>query len=168
MSDQGRVRSLDRLVGGPHGPRSRVFPGRVLVQYTDKPPRDYPAVMLSKDNRVRRHLIHRLVLEAFEGPCPPGMEARHGPAGKSDASRGNLCWGSRAENTGPDRVRDGQSNRGERHGLSTLTWNQVSEMRERAADGESFSSLSRAYGVCVQTVSNIIHHRTWRYPPSEW
>jgi hypothetical protein len=96
------------------------------------------------------------------------MEALHGPGGKADVSLANLRWGTRAENTGPDRVRDRQSNRGERHGLSTLTWQQVTELRAGAAAGESFTSLARSYDVCIQTVSNIVHHRTWRYPPSEW
>src|SRR5947207_9146057 len=72
VSDLGWVRSLDRLVGGPQGPASRIFPGRILKQYTQKPPRDYPSVNLSRESVPTVCPVHRLVLEAFAGPCPDG------------------------------------------------------------------------------------------------
>ena len=53
---------------------------------------------------VRR--IHRLVLEAFVGPCRPGMECLHGPNGISDNSITNLKCGTRRENA-IDTRRDG-------------------------------------------------------------
>lgn len=37
----------------------------------------YPVIGLRKDGRKRFFTIHRLVLLAFVGPCPEGMEARH-------------------------------------------------------------------------------------------
>jgi hypothetical protein len=56
--------------------------------------------------RVVKKFVHRLVLEAFIGPCPPGMEACHYP----DPSRqnnhvGNLRWDTKQENA-HDRYRD--------------------------------------------------------------
>lgn len=44
------------------------------------------------------------------------METLHGKGGKIDASLPNLSWGTRAENVGRDRLRDGQDNRGEHNG----------------------------------------------------
>lgn len=57
----------------------------------------------------RRVLLHRLVLEAFVGPCPPGCEARH----VHDPDRGNcrlsnLAWGTKKENA-DDRWRQGRA-----------------------------------------------------------
>jgi NUMOD4 motif/HNH endonuclease len=167
VSSLGRVRSLDRLVGGPQGPSSRIFPGRILKPHTQAPPRDYAQVRLSRENVQETHPVHRLVLEAFTGPCPAGMEALHGPGGKEDASIANLSWGTRAQNMGPDRVRDGQGNRGERSGLARLTWAQVCEIRERMARGESQVSIAR-FGVNNQTITLIKQRKTWAHPPEDW
>jgi hypothetical protein len=167
VSDQGQVRSLKRLVRYIDG-RLRTFPSCVLAQYTSGSTRGYPFITLSRDNRQYPRPVHRLVLEAFQGACPEGMEALHGPGGKTDASLTNLRWGTRAENTGPDRVRDGQSNRGEKSGLAKLTWTQVCEIRERVAAGETQTAVARELGVSFQNVSMIVHRKTWRHPPEEW
>src|SRR5262249_4354731 len=42
--------------------------------------------------------VHRLVLEAFVGPCPPGMEARHVNGIKTDNRLVNLQWGTHRQN----------------------------------------------------------------------
>lgn len=168
VSDQGRVRSLDRRVGGPQGPSSRIFPGRVLVPYVQAPPRDYPQVRLSRENKQETCPVHRLVLEAFDQPCPDGMEALHGPGGKLDASIANLSWGTRAKNMGQDRVRDGQSNRGERSGLAKLTWTQVCEIRERRAAGEPLDYLAWCFGTSVSNISLICLWKTWQHAPEDW
>lgn len=57
---------------------------------------------------VNRHIsVHRLVLETFVGPCPPGMVCRHVPDFDPANNRlVNLCWGTQKEN-GQDRVRYG-------------------------------------------------------------
>jgi hypothetical protein len=129
----------------------------------------YPEAMLCGGGGKRqKRMVHLLVLEAFVGLCPDGQEALHGPGGKLDASLGNLSWGTREKNTGPDRVRDHQSNRGEHHGLATLTWEQVCEIRERVAAGESQNKMAREYPCSVQTVNNIVHFKTWEHPPEEW
>lgn len=50
--------------------------------------------------------VHRLVLEAFVGPCPEGMEALHGNAIRNDNRLCNLRWDTKSENS-QDRVRHG-------------------------------------------------------------
>jgi hypothetical protein len=42
--------------------------------------------------------VHRLVLEAFVGPCPEDMECRHLNGVRRDCRLVNLAWGTRAEN----------------------------------------------------------------------
>ena len=46
------------------------------------------------------------VLEAFVGPCPPGLEACHGNDVADDNRLENLRWDTRTENQ-LDRVRNG-------------------------------------------------------------
>jgi len=56
--------------------------------------------------------VHRLVLEAFVGPCPKGKQARHFP--DRDPTNNNLCnlsWTTPLKNQ-RDRFRHGTSNRG--------------------------------------------------------
>src|SRR4051812_25002272 len=43
-------------------------------------------------------LVHHLILEAFVGPTPEGMECRHLNGERDDNRIANLAWGTRAEN----------------------------------------------------------------------
>lgn len=42
--------------------------------------------------------VHRLVCEAFHGPCPPGMEVLHDDEDGLNNRPENLRWGTRKEN----------------------------------------------------------------------
>lgn len=49
--------------------------------------------------------VHTLMLEAFVGPCPEGMECRHFPDRDPASNRlANLQWGTRLENAADKRV----------------------------------------------------------------
>ena len=65
-----------------------------------RPLKNYPylRVSLSKDGVVTDHYIHRLVLEAFIGPCPVDMEACHRDDDKTNNRLDNLFWGTHQEN----------------------------------------------------------------------
>lgn len=103
VSDAGRIRSLERRVRGPRGSTQRC-PGVFL---SDKPDHyGYHYVDLSRDRRRRRVGVHILVLEAFVGPCPPGMECLHGNGNSMDNRLCNLSWGTHGENN-LDQVRHG-------------------------------------------------------------
>ena len=91
-SDMGRVRSLDMIVHRKDG-ISYQKRGRVLRPATH--PAGHKIVMLKgRDFRY----IHRLVLEAFVGPCPDGMEALHGNGDPADNRLANLRYGTRSDN----------------------------------------------------------------------
>lgn len=165
VSDLGRVRSLDRTVVTSNGPRR--YRGRLLKPYVNKGTRGYPFVGLSRPGRDENWPVHRVVAEAFLGPCPPGREVCHGPGGKLDASLANLSYGTRSENVGRDRVRDGQDNRGERHGAHKLMKEQVLEIRRRRAEGAELLPLAQKFNVSVQTISGICTGRNWSWLEGE-
>lgn len=96
VSDQGRVRSLPRTT----------TKGRVLKLRLAE---GYPAVSLSKEAVVRTRKVHKLVIEAFIGPCPEGLEVRHLNGVSTDARLLNLRYGTRSENA-RDRVLHGTHN----------------------------------------------------------
>ena len=91
VSDAGRVRSLDRQIAH-EGRGRRYMRGRVLSQSAMR--NGYLKVGLPGGNA----LVHRLVLTAFVGPCPSGMEGCHNDGDRSNNRLDNLRWDSRKEN----------------------------------------------------------------------
>ncbi|UCR74409.1 HNH endonuclease [Mycobacterium phage Ritam007] len=91
VSDGGRVRSLDRQIECD-GRGRRYMRGRVLSQSVM--PNGYLKVGLPGGNA----LVHRLVLTAFVGACPDGMEGCHNDGDRSNNRLDNLRWDSRTEN----------------------------------------------------------------------
>ena len=103
VSDHGRVRSVDRIVTTRTGIRKR-YHGRVLALTADRS--GHLAVSLG---RAKDKAVHRLVLEAFVGPCPEGQECCHNDGDPTNNNLSNLRWGSPTENAF-DRVRHGTHN----------------------------------------------------------
>lgn len=100
VSNLGRVKSLARLGKNGQSIRER------LLKPQPGTPRPYPYVTLGHSDKRR---IHRLVLEAFVGPCPPGTEVLHANDDPTDNRLENLRWDLRSENI-RDRVRNGTHN----------------------------------------------------------
>lgn len=96
VSDGGQVKSLV----GAHGIRRE----RLRKLMTDKA--GYQRVTLKKDGVGRNHLVHHLVLGAFIGPKPNGLECRHLNGDSADNRLVNLIWGTSSQNT-KDTVRHG-------------------------------------------------------------
>jgi len=103
VSNQGRVRSLGRRVVYADG-SVHTHPGKLLRQSICKMGRH--RVDLRANGKRSNRLVHRLVLEAFVGPCPPGMECCHFDDNPSNNCLDNLRWGTRMENF-DDRARNG-------------------------------------------------------------
>jgi len=110
VSDHGRIRSIPRVV-----PRAgtrivslaadpqpvtldRLTPGRLLSQRRKR--HGFMAVELSRDGKHWTTGVHRLVLEAFVGPCPAGHMAVHRNGDKTSNHLSNLYWAPRSYNRG--------------------------------------------------------------------
>lgn len=97
VSDQGRVRSIDRA-----------FPrhvGRVLRPSANH--KGHLSVGLSHRGATTLKRVHILVLEAFVGPRPKGMIGLHRDDDKSNNAVENLYWGTYSDNAA-DAVRNGK------------------------------------------------------------
>jgi hypothetical protein len=111
------------------------------------------------------HLVHRLILLTFVGPCPDGMEACHCNGDKQDNRLANLRWDTRSANQ-YDKDRHGTSIRGERHPCHVLSDEKVIEMRTAYANGGvTQAALGRRYGIHEETVGLIIRRRIWSHLP---
>ena len=106
VSDQGRVRSLDRI-------DSRGWRRKGQILRANPNSCGYPSVQLFRDAKRRSVKVHTLVLEAFVGSCPPGMEACHWNDTKDDNRLSNLRWGTPSENQ-LDLVRNGRHKNAEK------------------------------------------------------
>lgn len=114
-------------------------------------------VVLYRDGvRHPTKYIHRLVLEAYVGPCPKGMEACHKNGNPFDNRLSNLRWDTRSENQ-RDTVRHGRT-----RGLK-LSPKEVRDMRRLYADGLSQRELSKRYGVDQTTVHYAVTRHTWKH-----
>lgn len=94
VSNHGRVRSLDRVIARK-GKGSCLYRGRVIS------PGDSGwnlQVGLSKGHRRWFPLVHRLVLEAFVGPCPEGMECCHNDGDYRNNHLTNIRWDTHVNN----------------------------------------------------------------------
>lgn len=104
VSDRGKVRSLDRVIGGRIPGSTRRWSGRMLTPVINA--NGYPQVTLCKAGTKLSAQVHVLTLEAFVGPRPSGMETRHLDDDPANGWLENLTWGTQSENT-LDRVRNG-------------------------------------------------------------
>lgn len=103
VSDQGRVRSVDRTIHYKDG-QTRRYKGRVLKPWKNR--KGYLQVSLCGEGQTNK-FVHRIVLEAFVGDCPEGLETLHIDGNPANNHVGNLKWGTSNENS-LDQVRHGR------------------------------------------------------------
>lgn len=114
------------------------------------------------DGHIRSVYRHRIVLEIFHGPCPPGHEARHLDGDRTNNAADNLAWGTPVENA-RDKERHGTVSKGERNGMAKLTEDEVREMRRLRTAGASLTNLIARFGVTRMTCWRATAGRTWTH-----
>lgn len=151
VSDLGRMRSR----------KSKWKEPRILKPNVTK--RGYHHYGLSNPSgKLTTFKVHQLVLLAFVGPRPEGMEVCHGPNGKADNSLANLSYGTREQNA-QDRHRDGATPKGEKNASAKLTEYDVVKIRARRESGCTQASLALEYGVSHQLISQICLRQIWTH-----
>lgn len=98
VSDQGQVRSLDRMVRTHHDGR-RLYPGRTLKPQPASKYGHLKVGFTREGSKVYWFQIHQLVMRAFVGACPEGQEVRHLDSVPWNNRLDNLAYGTKAENT---------------------------------------------------------------------
>lgn len=164
ISNLGHVRGLFRMVtihDRRNGSYTRPRGGAVLKPWLST--HGYETVRLCRGRYHEHWTVHQLVAAAFIGPCPAGMEVRHGPNGPLDNRASQLRYGSHQENLGPDRARDGTTIRGEQHVGAKLTEAIVAECKRRYAAGERQTALASEFGVSRRAISKAISGENWHH-----
>lgn len=104
VSDQGRVRAEAKEISCRNGVVRSLEPRMLSPVPLSK---GHLKVRLTRDGHVKAFLLHRLVLLAFVGPCPEGMEGCHLDDDPKNNRLSNLRWDTRSANL-HDRVRNGR------------------------------------------------------------
>jgi hypothetical protein len=156
VSDQGRVRSLDRRVLHSDG-GVRFHKGRVL--HPGLASNGYFTVAVGRRNS---RCLHDLVLTVFAGPRPlPEAVGRHLDGNKANNTASNLCWGTRKENSA-DSDLHGTHPRGSQKPQAKLTETAACEIRHLRRF-VSQSELARRYSVSPSAIQAIHDGRTWTH-----
>jgi hypothetical protein len=122
----------------------------------------YPMVGLHRDGKRHGRLVHRLVLEAFVGPCPDGMEACHNDGNRLNCALSNLRWDTPAANQA-DRVLHGTSNRGSRQWQAKLNEGDIPVIRELLRQGMLQRQVGVIFGVSEDTIGHIARGENWAW-----
>lgn len=166
ISNSGKIKTVAR-----HSPRSGLIESHSLTPAKTR--NGYLRVSVSDSEGKRKsYYVHRLVAMLFI-PKPEGKDfINHIDGNKQNNSSDNLEWVTRSENERHAwriglKNKNNQGVRGEKHGMHKLTQAQVDYIRgmHRPFDDEYGSvALGRRFGVSDQTITDIVHYRTWKDP----
>lgn len=160
VSNLGRVKSHGRVSNHSDGRSSTRHPR--MMKPVPNPKSGYLAVGLSDCGAVSMRYVHHLVLEAFVGPMPEGLEACHGDGNRANNRLSNLRWGTRASNAA-DRIEHGTAAIGIAHPMAKLTEQDVLALRRRHAEGASATTLANEFNVSRMTAFRAATGRSWSH-----
>lgn len=156
VSDLGRIRALVRIVKHPRG-GTRRYPGKILEPHEDR----YLKVGLSKHGKAMTRRVHQLVMLAFVGPCPTGMQVCHSDGINHNCALSNLYYGTPKRNC-QDRSAHGKTARGTKNHKAVLDEMKVAELRSIYARGAATQrEIATMFGVSQCTVWRTIKGKTW-------
>lgn len=157
ISSLGRMRSNKRTgrktnaIGGLIAPRRKYIDG-ILNRLEVRPYQSGKKLCFG---------VHQLVLSAFIGPCPAGMEGCHNDGDPSNNCLSNLRWDRHISNVADTR-NHGRLAHGESNGRAVLTFNDVRSLRVEHKNGSGVTALGRKYGINRSQVYRIVKHENWR------
>lgn len=152
VSDMGRVKSLPRQTTSG-----------IILKSAIRHESGHLGVTLCKNGKRKTYCVHQLILITFVGFCPNGMECCHNNGIKTDNRLNNLRYDTHSNNI-LDSVKHGThvDSKGEKHGSSKLTEQQVKEIRELAISGEyTPKMIAKMFEISPKTVSNIKLRKRW-------
>lgn len=151
VSNRGRVRSLDRL--DAEGKRVK---GRLIGSPGGDGRRE---LTLCKNGTKKKMRIAPLVAVAFLGPANGRLVLRRDEDQSNDLLT-NLHYGD-VKLQAKEKIRNGRTNRGEKHPLAKLTEDKVRAIRQLLDRGSTIRYIGALHGVSPRTISDIKRRKTW-------
>ena len=155
VSNLGRVR---RDAGGGSAVVGRILRPAVYSH-------GYPQIVLSLKGVRTNRMVHRLVVEAFLGPCPQGLEVNHLDGCKTNNQVGNLEYVTRSKNhLHAFQLGLRETPKGEDRRDAKLTDKKVRWIRKQYATGSALQrELAKKLGVSRQLVGDVLSGRIWKH-----
>ena len=142
ISDEGVVRRIDTK--------------KEMAQSTKRGKYPYKRVHLSHKGVAKYVSVHRLVLTAFVGECPEGMQCLHADDDPTNNCLSNLSWGT------PKKNHETIDRSGEKNGRAILTKADVIFIR---ASELTTKELALKFGRSQKYIQNIIRGTVWKCIP---
>ena len=152
VSDMGRVRSYPRN-GTQH--KTPIILKRRLCKT-----KGYVITTLTKNNKAKIYSTHILVMLAFVGTVPHGMECCHNDGVRSNCLLSNLRYDTR-KNNHKDKLAHGTHQAGEKNGSAKLSYMDVKAIRRRASKGELLYKIAADYPVTKEMIGRIVSGKNW-------
>ena len=145
---------------------------RVHIVTPIKTSKTYSRVQLSRGRNnttprttetERAFFVHRLVAEAFIGPCPPGKShVAHRDGNPQNNTLENLYWATPKENAA-DRMRHGKYKNGEGHAMARISDDDARIIRAWFHfAGETIAAIARRFMVNETVIRNVVRGRTYQ------
>ena len=158
LLDAGRLR-VDFVTGHVFAPRSNT-PDKPIGTLTAK---GYLRACVNFEGQQVHVMLHRVVWIAAHGIPPRGYEIDHGPAGKAVNAISNLEAVPGQENMRRAVVHGlMRPVCGSDHHAAKLTIKDVSEIRERAALGDTGAELGRAFSISESHARRVARGDRWK------
>ena len=152
ISNFGRVKRVEAGLG--------TYVGRILKLQVDT--NGYLQIGLYKNKKAKRFYVHRLVAEAFIGPCPKGKEVNHIDGIKSNNEAWNLEYATRLENIKHAEKLGLRNIKGEKNPLNKLKKNDVKKIRRLYETGDYFQrEIAKKFNVTIAAVSLVVNNKRW-------
>ncbi len=159
VSNMGRVRNIQRWVKSK-GPGKKLLP--VVIRRLQLNRYGYPVACLNGKEKPVLKSVHRMVVEAFIGPIPDGMQVNHRDGNKQNNHLDNLEICTHSQNQLHRHRVLGQNN-GENHPRAKLKEEDVHAIRSMAAEGITQQALADRFGVDRTAVSLIVRRKNWAW-----
>jgi hypothetical protein len=133
-----------------------------------KHPQGYKKVGLKTADGIKNKLVHRLVLEAWVGPCPPGCVTNHKNGDKTDNRLENLEYCTQSQNMAHSYGYGLSPKPPTAHGsacrLAKLTEEKVLAIRSDTDRKPGYlRRLAAKYEVTPPAISKILLRQTWKH-----
>ena len=143
--------------------RVRSFKGKSRRILKPTPDTDgYLQVVLRHWGKSFTKKIHHLVLDAFTGLRPEGLQTAHLDGNPANNHVSNLKWATSVENSSHKDIH-GTRPKGDTHKNSLLRSCDVLRIREASLFGADIKDLTAVYGRHRITLHDVIHRRTWKH-----
>ena len=155
VSDLGRIRSYSRSIA--YNQLNR--PPEIMNPWVESR-ESCQYLVIGLRHPVRRLWtvrVHTLVLLAFVGERPDGMQCAHNDGNCQNNCLSNLRYATPAENI-HDKVTHNTQTRGESHPTARLTDNQVRQIRSMQGT-MAVKDIASAFGITPNYTTALIHNR---------